>query len=80
MKSGNKTDLFEVNFTADMEARLDEVKRPSRVDADDGGFYPSLLSGSIMRERTDVAWVARCLEALSHVQSWADPVKTAKRP
>ena len=26
LKTGNKTDLFEVNFTANMEARLDEVE------------------------------------------------------
>ena len=33
----------------------------------------------ISHETADVAWVKRCLEALSHVQSWAEPVKTAKR-
>ena len=81
LKSGNKTDLFEVNFTADMESRLDEVEA-GRVEWTQmmEAFYPSLLEWiDHARETADVAWVKRCLEALSHVQSWAEPVKTAKR-
>ena len=69
--SGNKTDLFEVNFTADMEARLDEVEA-GRVEWTQmmEAFYPSLLEWiDHARETADVIWVARCLEALSHVQS-----------
>ena len=44
LKTGNKTDLFEVNFTANMEARLDEVEA-GRVEWTQmmESFYPSLL-------------------------------------
>ena len=52
LKSGNKTDLFEVNFTADMEARLDEVEA-GRVEWTQmmEAFTLHYWSGLIMRER-----------------------------
>jgi len=81
LKSGNKTDLFEVNFTADMETRLDAVEE-GKVEWTQmmEEFYPSLLEWiDHAKETADPVWVARCLEALSQVQEWAEPVKTAKR-
>lgn len=81
LKSGNKTDLFEVNFTADMETRLDAVEE-GQVEWTQmmEEFYPSLLEWiDHAKETADPAWVARCLEALAQVKEWAEPVKTAKR-
>ena len=81
LKTGNKTDLFEVNFTANMEARLDEVEA-GRVEWTQmmESFYPSLLEWiDHAKETADAQWVARCLEALSNVREWSEPVKTAKR-
>ena len=81
LKTGNKTDLFEVNFTANMEARLDEVEA-GRVEWTQmmESFYPSLLEWiDHAKETADPQWVARCLEALSNVREWLEPVKTTKR-
>ena len=81
LKTGNKTDLFEVNFTANMEARLDEVEA-GRVEWTQmmESFYPSLLEWiDHAKETADPQWVARCLEALSNVREWSEPVKTTKR-
>ena len=81
LKTGNKTDLFEVNFTANMEARLDEVEA-GRVEWTQmmESFYPSLLEWiEHAKETADPQWVARCLEALSNVREWSEPVKTTKR-
>ena len=81
LKTGNKTDLFEVNFTANMEARLDEVEA-GRVEWTQmmESFYPSLLQWiDHAKETADPQWVARCLEALSNIQEWSEPVKTTKR-
>lgn len=81
LKTGNKTDLFEVNFTANMEDRLDEVEA-GRVEWTQmmESFYPSLLEWiDHAKETADPQWVARCLEALSNVREWSEPVKTTKR-
>ena len=80
-KDGRKADLFEVNFTAEMEKRLDAVEEGQLEWSEMiGQFYPSLLEWiEDARETADPVWVASCLEALSHVQTWNDPVKTAKR-
>jgi len=81
LKSGNKVDLFEVRFTADMEARLDDVEE-GKIEWTDmmKEFYPSLLEWiDHAKETAEPAFVQQCFDALGHVSEWAPPVKSGRR-
>ncbi|MBT8042275.1 MAG: type I DNA topoisomerase, partial [Pontiella sp.] len=81
LKSGNKIDLFEVHFTADMETRLDDVEEGKlEWTAMMKEFYPSLLEWiDHAKETAEPEFVAKCFEALEHVNDWAPPVKSGRR-
>ncbi len=77
----NGVDLFDVNFTADMEEKLDKVEEGG-VEWTEmlGEFYPSLERWIVdARETADPAHVSKIVEALSHVKEWAEPVKRGRR-
>ncbi len=81
LKSGNKVDLFEVHFTADMETKLDEVEE-GKIEwtAMMQEFYPSLLEWiEHAKETAEPAFVAQCFDALEHVAQWNEPVKSGRR-
>ncbi|WP_372845925.1 type I DNA topoisomerase [Pontiella sp.] len=81
LKSGNKVDLFEVRFTADMEHKLDEVEE-GKIEWTDmmQEFYPSLLEWiEHAKETADPAVVAKCFQALEAVREWAPAVKSGRR-
>ncbi|WP_372808425.1 type I DNA topoisomerase [Pontiella sp.] len=81
LKSGNKVDLFEVRFTADMEHKLDEVEE-GKIEWTDmmQEFYPSLLEWiEHAKETADPAMVAKCFQALEAVREWAPAVKSGRR-
>ena len=80
-KDGNKIDLFEVNFTADMEKRLDDVEE-GRLEWTDmmNAFYPSLLEWiEHAKETADANLVNDYLTALSTIVDWAEPIKSGKK-
>jgi DNA topoisomerase-1 len=81
LQSNNKVDLFQVNFTADMETKLDNVEE-GKVEWTQmmEEFYPSLLEWiEHAKETADPALVAKCFEALGSVTEWAEPVKSGRR-
>ena len=81
LRSGNKIDLFEVRFTADMETRLDNVEE-GKVDWTQmmEEFYPSLQEWiEHAKETADPAFVEKCFSALKNVTAWAEPVKSGRR-
>ena len=80
-KDGNKIDLFEVNYTADMEKRLDDVEE-GRLEWKDmmHAFYPSLLEWiEHAKETADIEKVKGYFDALSIINEWAQPVKSGKK-
>ena len=80
-KDGNKIDLFEVNFTADMEKRLDDVEE-GRLEWTDmmSAFYPSLLEWiEHAKETADIDLVQGYLTALTSIVDWAEPIKSGKK-
>ena len=80
-KDGNKIDLFEVNFTADMEKRLDDVEE-GRLEWTDmmNTFYPSLLEWiEHAKETADMDLVQGYLTALTSIVDWAEPIKSGKK-
>ena len=80
LKAQNGVDLFDVNFTADME-KLDKVEEGG-VEWTEmlGEFYPSLERWIVdARETADPAQVSKVIEALSHVTEWVEPVKRGRR-
>ncbi|QBG49125.1 type I DNA topoisomerase [Verrucomicrobia bacterium S94] len=81
LKHGNKIDLFDVRFTADMETRLDEVEA-GKIEWTEmmKEFYPSLLEWiEHARETADPAFVEKCFRALENVTEWAPAVKSGRR-
>ena len=81
LRSGNKIDLFDVRFTADMETHLDNVEE-GKVDWTQmmGEFYPSLLEWiDHAKETADPAQVEKFFSALGNVTEWAAPVKSGRR-
>jgi len=81
LQSNNKVDLFQVNFTADMETKLDNVEE-GKVEWTQmmEAFYPSLLEWiDHAKETAEPAFVAKCFDALSNVSEWAEPVKSGRR-
>ena len=81
LKSQNKIDLFQVNFTADMETRLDDVEA-GKIEWTEmmQEFYPSLLEWiEHAKETAEPAFVEKCFQALSNVTQWAEPVKSGRR-
>jgi DNA topoisomerase-1 len=81
LKSGNKVDLFEVRFTADMENKLDEVEE-GKIEWTDmmQEFYPSLLEWiEHAKETAEPALVAKFFQALEVVSEWAPAVKSGRR-
>lgn len=80
-KSGNKIDLFEVRFTADMETRLDNIEE-GKIEWTEmmEEFYPSLLEWiEHAKETADPELVAKCFRGLENVTEWAAPVKSGRR-
>ncbi|AKJ64156.1 type I DNA topoisomerase [Kiritimatiella glycovorans] len=81
LEKQNQIDLFEVNFTADMEDKLDrveegEVEWTEMLDR----FYPSLTEWiAEARGRVEPERVRPYLEALEHVSQWNPPVKRGRR-
>uniref|UniRef100_UPI00356B1E8A type I DNA topoisomerase n=1 Tax=Pontiella sp. TaxID=2837462 RepID=UPI00356B1E8A len=81
LKHGNKIDLFETRFTADMETRLDEVEE-GKIEWTEmmKEFYPSLLEWiEHAKETAEPAFVAKCFQALENVTEWAPAVKSGRR-
>jgi len=81
LKSGNKVDLFEVRFTADMETRLDDIEE-GKIEWTEmmKAFYPSLLEWiEHARETADPDLVAKCFQGLENVTEWAPAVKSGRR-
>lgn len=81
LQSGNKVDLFDVRFTADMETRLDEIEE-GKLEWTEmmKDFYPSLLEWiDHAKETADPVLVAQCFDALDNVSDWAPPVKSGRR-
>ncbi len=81
LTSGNKIDLFDARFTADMETRLDEVEE-GKVEWTEmmESFYPSLLEWiDHAKETAEPAFVAKCFAALENVSEWAPAVKSGRR-
>jgi len=81
LKSEDKVDLFEVNFTADMETRLDQVEEGriewTRMMKE---FYPSLLEWiNNARETASAEEVNKYFHALESVTEWNPPVKRNNR-
>ncbi|HEY5652990.1 MAG TPA: type I DNA topoisomerase [Pontiella sp.] len=81
LTSGNKIDLFDVRFTADMETKLDHVEE-GQVEWTDmmQSFYPSLLEWiDHAKETADPEMVSKCFRALGNVFEWAPAVKSGRR-
>ncbi len=81
LKSENKIDLFEVHFTANMEAKLDDIEE-GKIEWTDmmQEFYPSLLEWiDHAKETAEPAFVAKCFAALENVAEWAPPVKSGRK-
>lgn len=81
LTTGNKIDLFDVRFTADMETHLDEVEE-GKIEWTDmmQQFYPSLLEWiEHAKETADPAFVQKCFASLEAVTEWAPAVKSGRR-
>lgn len=80
-KEGNKIDLFEVSFTADMEKRLDAIEEGNLEWTQMmKNFYPFLQDWiNYAIETADIEKVKGYLEALNNVQNWFEPVKSGKK-
>ena len=80
-KDGNSIDLFEVNFTASMEEKLDEIAQGKMEwTSMMNNFYPFLCDWiEHAKEKADSSLVNELLDALSHVSEWAEPVKSGKK-
>ncbi len=74
--------LFDVQFTADMEAKLDEIEEGDvdwgKMLADFYAQFEKWVEGSKAPE-ADVAKVRALLAVLDGVQAWTAPVKRGKR-
>ncbi len=79
--NGNKIDLFEVNFTADMEKRLDLVEEGNLEWTEMmNNFYPFLQEwiGHAV-ETSDPKLVEGYLQVLASIHLWSEPVKSGKK-